>query len=329
MRLPILAGALLGAACAPRSAPETMTAVEAAPVQVATGTYSGPAGVRDYRLTVPAAARPLPLVVMLHGCAQDPAGLAQAGRLDSLAAEFRAIVLAPEQPASANPLRCWNWFLPGHQARDGGEPAIIAGLARHLADSLGADRRRISIGGLSAGGAMAVLTALAYPDLFAAVGSHSGVGWRVARDVPGAFVAMRGGGLDPAAQAAAAHAAMGSAARMVPLIAFTGTADTLAVPAATEGLVRQFVALHGLAAPGAGLTADTARVEVGGYPVEVRRWADDGNVVVEEWVVAGLAHALSGGDPAARWTDARGPDAAREMLEFLLAHPLPPSAEAR
>jgi poly(hydroxyalkanoate) depolymerase family esterase len=302
--------------------PAPAAAAAADTARVIAGEYESEHGVRSYRLYVPAGpgrtARPL--VVMLHGCAQTAAELATAGRLDSLGAEFGALVLLPEQPATANPLRCWNWFVPAHQARDAGEPAIIAGLTRHIAREHGADAERVVLGGLSAGGAMAVLTGLAYPDLYAAIGTHSGVGWRVAGDVPGAFAAMRGGGVDAAAQARAAHAAMGARARVVPVIAIHGAADTVAHPTATDGLVAQLAALHRLVAPGAELRADTSRMEAGGYPVEVRRYTAGGRVVLEHWVVAGLAHALSGGDSAARWTDARGPDAAREMLRFMLSH---------
>jgi poly(hydroxyalkanoate) depolymerase family esterase len=314
-------GACAGSASSdPAAAPVPAAAADTARVIVAK--YESGHGARSYRLYVPAgrhsAARPL--VVMLHGCAQTAAELATAGRLDSLGAELGALMLLPEQPAGANPLRCWNWFVPAHQARDAGEPAIIAGLTRQIAREHGADEQRIVIGGLSAGGAMAVLTGLAYPDLYAAVGTHSGVGWRVAGDVPGAFAAMRGGGVDAEAQARDAHAAMGSRARVVPVIAIHGAADTVAHPRATDGLMAQLVALHRLVAPGAELRADTSRMEAGGYPVEVRRYTAGGRVVLEHQLVTGLAHALSGGDTAARWTDARGPDGAREMLRFMLSH---------
>jgi poly(hydroxyalkanoate) depolymerase family esterase len=321
-RIPCLTALLAAAACASAPMAPPATAGAAVPfdtARVIVAEYESPHGARAYRLFVPAGtAAGAPLVVMLHGCAQTAEELERAGRFDSLGAAHGAIVLYPEQPATANPLRCWNWFLPAHQARDAGEPAIIAGLTREVAASHGADPERIYVGGLSAGGAMAVLAGLAYPDLFAAVGTHSGVGWRVASNVPSAFAAMRGGGVDPEAQAREAHAAMGRRARVVPVIAVHGAADTVARPAATDGLVRQLVALHALAAPGEAVTVDTAPVAAGELRAERRRYAGDGGVFVEHWVVAGLGHALSGGDPAARWTDARGPDAAAEMLRFFL-----------
>lgn len=323
-RVPSVVALLAAVACAGAPVPAPVTARDAASpdtARVIVAEFESSHGTRAYRLFVPAGATArsgAPLVVMLHGCAQTAAELARAGRFDSLGAAHGALVVFPEQPAAANPLRCWNWFLPAHQARDAGEPAIIAGLAREVAANHGADPERIYIGGLSAGGAMAVLTGLAYPDLFAAIGTHSGVGWRVARDVPSAFAAMRGAGVEPEAQAREAHAAMGRHARVVPVVAFHGAADTVAHPAATEGLVRQLVALHAILVPGAEAGIDTARMPVGGLRAERRRFTGEGGVFLEHWVVAGLGHALSGGDPAARWTDARGPDAAKEMLGFFL-----------
>lgn len=285
------------------------------------GAYAGTEGRRAYRLFLPAGhRRAAPLVVLLHGCTQDPDALAMGTRFDTHAAAAGAVVLYPEQPVDANPRTCWNWFDPAHQSRDGGEPALLAGMTREVASRHKVDPARIYIGGLSAGGAMAVLTGLAYPDLFAAIGAHSGVGWRAAHDLPSALAAMRGSTIDVDSLARLAREGMGGSVRAVPLIALHGMADSIVRPSATEQMVEHFVALAGLARPeGSPMRIDSVRGASGGYEYLVRRVRNaEGSVIIEEWLIQGLGHAWSGGSPNVQWMDQRGPDATEEMLRFFL-----------
>lgn len=289
---------------------------------VAQREHASESGTRGYRLFVPPMTPAgAPLVVWLHGCTQDAAELAVASRMDSLAAAARVIVVSPEQPASANPARCWNWFAPEHQAR-GGEPAIIAAIARAVAAEFSADPARIHVGGISAGGAMAVATAISYPELFASVASHAGIGWRMASNVAGGLAVMKTGGAAAESLGVIAHQAMGAEGRMIPLFAVHGMRDGVVTPLATRNLVAQFVALAGAA--GTRLRADSARSTAGGYSYQSLRFVGAGNrPVIEAWFVDSLGHALSGGAPGSRWVDARGPDATLGMLRFFLGHPRP------
>ena len=156
--------------------------------------YHGPAGSLDYRLYVPAdhEQRELALVVMLHGCTQNPEDFALGTRMNDLAEEFGLIVAYPHQTRLANPNGCWNWFDRRHQNRGSGEPAKLAGLAQALAKEFDVRRERVFAAGLSAGGAMAEILAATYPDVFDAVGIHSGLPYKSAGDVPSAFAAMKG-----------------------------------------------------------------------------------------------------------------------------------------
>jgi poly(hydroxyalkanoate) depolymerase family esterase len=273
-------------------------------------TFAGPAGSRAYKLYIPASlpSGPVPLVVMLHGCTQSPDDFAAGTRMNTLAEAEPCLVAYPAQTAAANAQRCWNWFNPEDQQRDRGEPAIIAGLTRQILRDHAVDPRRVYVAGLSAGGAQAAIMGAAYPELFAAVGVHSGLACGAARDVPTAFAAMRGGA------AGAAQAGR----RVVPTIVFHADRDATVNPVNGDQVITQ-------ARSAAQLRAEVSRGQVRDGRAFTRTRHSDaaGRVLLEQWLVHGGGHAWSGGDPAGSYTDPLGPDASREMRRFFSANPLP------
>lgn len=278
--------------------------------EFATRAFSCPAGSRDYKLYRPssAAGRPRALVVMLHGCQQNPDDFAVGTGMNDLAEAEGVVIAYPSQPGSANASGCWNWFHPGHQARNAGEPAIIAGITRELMDEFGLERDQVFVAGLSAGGAMAVVLGHTYPDLYAGVGAHSGLPYRAASDVMTAFAAMRG----QAADRSRSPAGTDHFRAPTRTIVFHGSADGTVHPsngemiaAAVRGAENQSVS-HGRSAGG---RAYSTSVVVGA----------DGVPLVEHWIVDGAGHAWAGGSAAGSFTDPKGPDASREMLRFFLA----------
>jgi poly(hydroxyalkanoate) depolymerase family esterase len=283
--------------------------------------FGSEAGSRTYKLYIPAAHRDAaaPLLVMLHGCTQSPDDFAAGTRMNALAEEHGFLVAYPAQAASANAQRCWNWFSPGDQRRDGGEPALIAGITRQILRDHPVDPARVYVAGLSAGGAAAAIMGAAYPELYAAVGVHSGLPCGAARDMPSAFAAMRQGagpGVEPRAGAAAA--------RMVPAIVFHADRDTTVHPRNGDQVIAQ-AAAHP-AADGLRVAVERGQVP-GGHAFSRTRHLDAaGRAVLEQWLVHGGGHAWSGGSPAGSYTDPRGPDASREMLRFFLSHPMVPGA---
>lgn len=261
---------------------------------------------RDYKLYIPpqAGSRPLPLVVMLHGCTQHPDDFAAGTRMNEAAREQGFFVLYPAQSQQANPQRCWNWFKHSHQQRGRGEPALIAGMTREVMEHHAIDPARVYVAGLSAGGAMAAILGEAYPELYAAVGVHSGLAAGAARDLPSAMGAMRSG------SAPAASEAPGR-----PTIVFHGDGDATVHPSNGSHVAA--------ASAGAGAEREAQKKGNPGGREATRHLHRDGagKVLAEHWVVHGAAHAWSGGSSAGSYTDPRGPDATAEMLRFFLEHP--------
>jgi poly(hydroxyalkanoate) depolymerase family esterase len=274
--------------------------------------HHGPDGDRAYMLYRPAnaaqASSALPLIVMLHGCTQSPQDFAAGTGMNALAEEQGVMIAYPAQSQAANMQRCWNWYNPGDQGRDRGEPAIIAGLTRDILQAEAVDPTRVYIAGLSAGGAAATLVARAYPDVFAAAGVHSGLPAGAASDVASAFGAMRNG----------ANGASGVTA--MPTIVFHGDADGTVHPANGTAVARQSLA---------GFPALTAKVKTGkakgGRAFRRTSHAGpDGRTMIEHWSLDGAGHAWSGGHPSGSYTDPTGPDASREFLRFFLQHSTAP-----
>ena len=289
----------------PRPPPPPRT--EAPAGQFTAGSHTDSAGTREYKLFVPPGytGQALPLVVMLHGCTQNPDDFAAGTGMNEAARERGVFVLYPAQAQTHNASRCWNWFKHNHQRRGRGEPAILAGMTRAVMKRYDIDPERVYVAGLSAGGAMAAILGDAYPELFAAVGVHSGLPTGSATDVKSAFAAMQG----------AAAVAVAATRPRPPTIVFHGDRDTTVVPLNGERVV-------------AG-NADAAAPEVerarsaNGHDYTRSVYRDEaGRVRAEHWLVHGAGHAWSGGSARGSYTDANGPDATEAMLAFFLVNAL-------
>jgi poly(hydroxyalkanoate) depolymerase family esterase len=268
------------------------------------------AGTMHYKLFVPPRlAAGAPLIVMLHGCTQSPDDFARGTRMNVLAREHGYAVAYPAQPRSRNASNCWNWFREGDQQRGSGEPGVIAALTRHLVQEHALDAQRVYAAGLSAGGAMAAVLGGTYPDLYAAIGVHSGLPFGAARDLPSALAAMKQG-----------RGAGSVIAHLVPAIVFHGDRDMTVDRCNGDAVIQQFIgnkaAAHDAMRPAADATVERASPPNGrSYTRSLFRDAN-GIVIAEHWEVHGGGHAWFGGDPSGTFTDPRGPDASEHMLRF-------------
>lgn len=290
----------------PRKKPAGTVAAKTAADLEPVRSHSSAGVSRSYRLYRPkTGAKPRGLLVMLHGCGQTIDDFAIGTGMNRHADKHGLIVVYVAQTAADNAAACWNWFRPDNQTRGGGEPALLASLARKLSREHGLNRDQVFVAGLSAGGAMAAILADVYPDVFSAAGIHSGLARGAARDVMSAMSAMRSGGTP----SATAPMHPGYVARR---IIFHGTKDSTVHPSNAASLVAGAI----------GHSATPQRVtrrQVRGRGYARSTFTDpDGRVTLELWTVDGTGHAWSGGKSAGSYTDASGPDASVQMIRFFL-----------
>lgn len=288
------------------------------------GTFANQSGSRDYKLYVPSDyhGQSLPLIVMLHGCTQNPDDFAAGTGMNQLAEEQPCLVLYPAQHTSANHSRCWNWFKSSDQRREEGEPAIIAGMTRQIIKEYHVDERRVYVAELSAGGAMASTMAMTYPEIYAAVGVHSGLAHGSAQDLPSALAAMQGGtgpmaGLNQQMKTRA----ITPTTSHVPAIIFHGDQDATVHPSNSDRVAAQHLAAEPTSTSKLDTQQHSGKVANGrSYSCTVYHDAS-GQPILEQWSIHGAAHAWAGGSSLGSYTDPLGPDASREMLRFFLSHP--------
>jgi poly(hydroxyalkanoate) depolymerase family esterase len=291
--------------------------------------YTNQTGTRTYKLYIPSGyiGQEVPLVVMLHGCTQSPNDIAAGTQMTRLAEENIFLVAYPAQAQSANMNKCWNWFKASDQQRGRGEPSLVAGITRQVIDEYNVADGRVYVVGMSAGGAMAAIMAEAYPDLYAAVGIHSGLAPGAARDMPSAFAAMHQGGPAIPRQDVPTATATGESARIVPAIVFHGDRDKTVHPRNADRLLEHYCSAQ-LTGSRDDASGSTPRGTVrqgqvpGGYAYTHATYRDaGGRAIAERWTVHGLGHAWSGGSSSGTYTDPKGPDASAEMVRFFNEHP--------
>ncbi|HSK99667.1 MAG TPA: PHB depolymerase family esterase [Rubrobacteraceae bacterium] len=291
--------------------------------------YTNRAGTRSYKLYIPSGyiGQEVSLIVMLHGCTQSPDDIAAGTQMNLLAEEHIFLVAYPAQAQGANMNKCWNWFKASDQQREQGEPSLVAGITRQVIDEYNVADGRVYVAGMSAGGAMAAIMAETYPDLYAAVGIHSGLAPGAAHDMPSAFAAMHQGGPATPRRDIPTATATGQPARAVPAIVFHGDRDKTVHPRNADNLLEHYCTAKTTGIQdevrGSKPLGTVRQGQVpGGHAYTRATYRDSGGRdIVERWAVHGLGHAWSGGGSSGSYTDPKGPDASAEMVRFFNEHP--------
>src|SRR5829696_7584856 len=322
-------GVLPGLADLPGAMPSPREG-ETDPAVVPTGgrfverSYTNQAGTRTYKLYIPSGymGQEVPLVVMLHGCTQSPNDIAAGTQMNVLAEENIFLVAYPAQAQGANTNKCWNWFKASDQQRGRGEPSLVAGITHQVIDEYNVADGQVYVVGMSAGGAMAAIMAETYPDLYAAVGIHSGLAPGAAHDMPSAFAAMHQGGPATPRRDDPISTPRGEPAWRVPAIVFHGDRDKTVHPRNADRLLEHYYPAKttgsreetgGFAPRG---TVRRGQVP-GGHAYTRATYRDSGGrTIAERWTVHGLGHAWSGGSSSGSYTDHKSPDGSLKMVRF-------------
>lgn len=277
-------------------------------------TFANKQGWRDYKLYVPAGhcGRPMPLIVMLHGCQQDPDDFAMGTRMNSLADAHRFLVAYPRQTFWSQGANCWNWFEAGEQRRHGREPSLIAGIATSISANWAVAPGRVFVAGLSAGAAMAVILGQTYPELFAGVAAHSGLPRGAAQDVGSAFTAMQG------RVARKGRLPFARSGKPVRTLVLHGDADRTVQLANGNAITRQVVEAFRQAKTPLVTQPITGRGTAPSTAAFTNYKDLSGRVMVRECIVPGGTHAWFGGCADGSFTEASGLDASAEVIRFFL-----------
>ena len=236
-------------------------------------------------------------------------------------------------PAAFNAFGCWNWFLDKNQHRGDGHPKLIYDMINEVKRNYKIDENNIFAAGFSAGGSLACILGVTYPEVFQGIAIYSGLAYGAANVFllmdPTADEARRrmvNGVPDPYQCAKQAFSEMGDNKKKMRVIVFHGNSDPVVNPINSEQVITQWAQTNYLVAGGTGLT-DATPAQVDSDHVNGKSYTrsiyHDGNdePLLERWRIDELGHAWSGGCQAGSFTDPSGPNATEIIWDFLYKQP--------
>jgi poly(hydroxyalkanoate) depolymerase family esterase len=289
-------------------------------------TYKNNYGQRDYYLYVPkqgSTKAALPLLLMLHGCAQGAADIAHSTGLNLLADKYGFAVLYPEQNTASNSSRCWNWFVPDNFVRGGGEMGIIMGMINQVSRLVPLNTNKIIAGGFSAGAALVSNLLACHSDVFAGAVIHSGLEFQAATSSTEAWMSMsQGSKQDLKKTSALAARCTGAGAKIRPIFVIHGKSDFTVNPVNGERIVSQFTQVNDLLDDGQANGTQNLTVlksENGKTPsgrtYQMISYGGQGHIQIVKLLVDGMSHAWSGGASGGSYTDPQGPNASEMIVQ--------------
>lgn len=288
------------------------------PIAEVAGFGSNPGALKMFEYAPAGLAANKPVVVVLHGCTETAQSAAATG-WNELADQLDFLVVYPQQETGNNPIRCFNWGgeygNPENLQRGKGENLSIKQMVDKAIADHQSDPKRVFVVGFSAGGGTAAIMAATHPDVFAGAATISGIPFDCTTTYSEVSSCMKPG-KDLSAQAwgdkvRAAH--QGYAGPWPKMSIWQGSADTIVGTLNRTELVEQWTNVHGVS------QTPTATDKVDGHARSVFE-DSKGNVVVETYVIDGMAHAvpISGtgcGTPSAYAID-KGICAAKHIASF-------------
>ncbi len=282
---------------------------------------AGPLRRMSYWLYLPDSTPPgaaLPLVVMLHGCDQSATLFAQGTRMNQWAEKQGYAVVYPQQSVSAHPHRCWKWYDRATQ-QGGGDVSLIVGIVNKVMANYPIDRSRIYICGLSAGAGMANIVALNHPELFAAIGLHSGPLYGAGHSTIGALGVMKHGASARVDSAIAEVLQRQPLFPDMPTMLLQGEGDEVVRPVNQAQLTRQAMLVNRMA-PGCAVDVSTKEGTRRANPYRLHDVYQQRKLMLRVAQIAELKHAWSGGDDSLSYNCGAGPDASKMLLDFFSKH---------
>src|SRR5499427_4817829 len=227
-----------------------------------------------------------PLVIALHGCTQTSDEYDHGSGWSSLADSHGFVVVYPQQQPANNPKNCFSWFLPGDITRGHGEALSIREIVEHAIAKFAADRRKVFVTGLSAGGAMASVMLATYPELFAGGAIIAGLPYGCASNVQQAYEAMFAEqGQDAQVLGNRVRAASSHRGPWPKISVWHGTTDPIVKPSNSEDIIRQWTNVHGLS------ERPSYQELIGSHTRRI--WSDaNGQVLIEAFSIRGMAHGV-------------------------------------